>query len=226
MPTEDLVIWLEALDKGTVTVDGANNLVSLWADQSGYGNDFSATGAERPIYNQDDALDFSSVGPFLRGNNTGAASQRNTIAAFTVASIFETNNRIPVQVVYSAGWGGNATYVPIIYISSNQIRVSIPQSDGSSLAAFTPIYNNTPTKVVVIWDGTTLTLRVSGRVEYTITGVSSTFSGFTIDTIGCRNDTFSSPLRGLVSALFFYTSALTAPEVGALESYLKFRYSA
>ena len=77
-------LWLDASDSSTVTLDSGK--VSVWADKSGNGNDFSqSTAGARPgmtTLNSLDALDFDGTDDYL---SAGSALLSNAMAMYIVS---------------------------------------------------------------------------------------------------------------------------------------------
>jgi hypothetical protein len=151
----DLLLWLDASDVSTVTVDGSNNVTGL-ADKTANNNDFDGTGHE-PLYDGSSKITFdSSNSEYLTlsdltdfaNNNAGtiAIKIRKTIDAnntrgFVVNTSSIYSSYISVDVDDS-GSGGLSRFLANANIPKNLIQSATPpgttsaniiiSSDGSS----------------------------------------------------------------------------------------------
>lgn len=224
IPTVGLKIWLEAFEKDTLTLD-VNDRVLEWRDMSGFDNHFANNATKAPLYNGTDGVDFQG-NKFLLDQQSPALAGREHVQAITAFAVVETRDRAPTQVVYSAGWDSpsGADYCPFIYITSNKVYVTIREGGGGLTARNSGISNDTRFLVTLHWDGAVLSIYLNGSLVSSESTAAVDYAQFTGDAISTRVTEDRDYLNGELSALLFYTEALSNTERSAVERYLSGKY--
>lgn len=207
-----LKLWLRA-DLGTTIATG----VSVWADQSGNGNNVTqGTGSKQPTLNATDAaynnkstLSFASASAqCLQGTFGVAVAQPYTL--FVVAN----NGRAGVQSYFDGSTAGgrcetyNDATTDKIYGGTAFLSVA---DNSTSPRVMTYEMNGASSKIYVS----------SNTAAGTGDPGSNTLAGATI---GAAFDQASDALNGKVAEVLLYTSVLSAANQATVRAYLGGRY--
>lgn len=174
-----LTLWLRS-DLGIAQSGG---VVSRWADQSGRGNDFTASGTAQPAYTAIDSAVANRPSLTWDGTNnvmTGPAlsslvtATDYTIFAVFVAEAIDTNTATIEQndAIISDGDGGAGGFFGIHLRSTPNVNVY--NWDGSRDFAAAAISTNTATIVTARHGAGTLGVRVNGGAEVTTASGTTT----------------------------------------------------
>lgn len=236
LPTTGLQLWLKA-DAGVVDDDG---LVSQWSDQSGNGNNATASGAARPSYvtnslNGKPGLQFSG-NQLLLTNNFYPVNYNTPITMIGVAKAsastvkegqetarwFETassQGEFDTGLVFGPYNGTPAfgSLVGISYQGENNILNSNMTEDEKSISALV----NNGTISEYFHNGTS-----KGTYTFGWTSGGTTEGGFAIGATYAPNlnlTDFNS--TSTIYELLLYNRALTTQERQQVESYLNAKYT-
>ena len=164
----DLVVWFDANDASTITLNGAT--VSQWSDKSiNLRNITQATTANQPTFlatglNSKPAISFDGTNDRLLGSIPGLANQQN-IGFFSVS---QTTVRKNAVLLGSGGFGGTASIRWGLFgQGSNTIdglgwagpNSSVTLGNGSPIPVGTPMqssYIKTPSQWEILLDGTSI----------------------------------------------------------------------
>jgi hypothetical protein len=233
-PTEiaGLQLWLDA-GRG-VTKDGSS-LVSQWSDLSGQGNDCSASGAERPTWVAPVSQRQYNPSLWFNGAQRMACDSLAAVISgddkpFTAFCAIRLQQVLGVvQLWLGFGRASSATPFVRLYAADSAIlqKAAQKRDDASSLTtrtAGTPSLTHEVSGYVC--DGTNITHYNNGSL---ISGPSSFNVGVTtLDTcnIGSRseNGVENFELRGTISEIVFYNSALSGADLTKIQDYLVARH--
>lgn len=229
-----LILWLEALGLVTNTnneygiVDGANR-VSSWKDLSGNNHHFTqAIGADQPLFDGSDAIDFDGISEYLDGtahinnfknNQKGCliAIQDDSSYQFTMGVIvpagdnFNTTRFSAVNTKgrYNIRTGGvNRQNAGEVFVPDANHHIVIYQSDGAG-------------GFKIYYDGAEQTPSVSNAGDRWFGDLTNPNGMF------IAHWRYSSSLFDDLStkALLYCNDILTSDEISSLNNYLNSRYT-
>ncbi len=226
----DLELWLRA-DAGVTTVGSA---VSVWADQSGNGRDFSdgAVAARRPTLTTDPGFDglpvvaFDGIDDVLR--NTALIVGGNAFTLFTVARISPLSS--PYPYVFGETIGGRIGYEgpPFTPLGNNGFDV-FHDNGNDARATLAGLSDGNPKIVTISGNGTMSSIQVWGdgtAATMSLTSGNPTISFTLGNTLGFAASCGVPPCFGDpdFAEILLYDRALTTTERQENESYLRARY--
>jgi len=224
-----LSLWLKA-DAG-VTLSGAN--VTVWADQSGNGNNASANSGQEPTFissfsNSKPAIEFDGQGQIVEIADANSLGFLN-MSSFIVLSYLGqgTGNNI----VYLKNADNGSPTDPAMYglVATNGGVVSFSQNVGgwSDYPTQIDITDSVPKILSMTYNGTDQNIYSNGDFQNTfnIGGNIATSTGLL--QIGGYNQSFdaSEYFYGQIAEVIMYNRAITTPERQQVEAYLNAKYA-
>lgn len=212
-------LWLDATDYLFTNVN--NDQMSVWADKSGNGNDFTQGSSSLqprfynytyPTFRFDGSNDY-----MVRGSMTGANSNTQTriIVSQTSATGFIFTSAYAEHSSLMETWSGGGEFKSRVFNSSNLARVvSNPQSGNPQIWAFT-------------WDGQS-TNQITGYSDNNNSGTTgtaqNTASGNWRNVLGARTN-YSNKFSGDIYEIINYNKVLNSAERNILSNYLSTKYN-
>ena len=216
-----LNLWLAASEG---VIHNAAGLVSQWSDLSGSGNNFTqSSSAQQPIWSANGGPDNQPCVSFIGGSPApNLAAATIVIQSATANSIFIvqqfTTTAGPISL--NAGNGANGVQIALDQARDNERDVSF--FNGTTFS-----FLNCGA-ATVSWEQwsitstpTTTTVRVNGVQVGTTANVAQTGTGTM--TIGA-SVSGATPMVGAIAEVLGYKTALSLPQVLAVETYLKGKY--
>ena len=227
-----LVLWLDADDPASLTLDGSNR-VSQWADKSGQGAHAQQSNtSHQPTYVASGiagrgSLDFGGVSYLNLPDLSGVAGSQNR-SAFVVFEHFDQTDQGYLLALghASSGTAGAAWRVSIHGNGDLRIEVSGANYD-SALAPGT-----LASQIAVVLDGSSVgdhTLYLDGTSE-SASGGNLVDTGFGEASISQQNRggpggfVEDKAFDGYISEILVYTSALSQTDRQAVEGYLAHKW--
>jgi prepilin-type N-terminal cleavage/methylation domain-containing protein len=224
IPTQDLELWLDALDESTITKDGSN-LVSQWNDKSGNGKHVvQTTGANKPKYGTNLINGLPAVycdSTTQQMTNTAGIPIAGDLTIFAVLQ--DTRNASNVQIVVNGGVGeGEATN----WTYSWRFQSLVPQlfyETGGGSNVFADATTAVPSDDIVAY----LTRDSNGTssIDFGYLQDATDFSenDTAVNSSGGSDSDFFlfSGFTGKLGELLIYDRILTAEEIADVKAYLK-----
>lgn len=175
------VLWLNALDTGSVTTSTAGSPVTAWSNIGSAGG--TGTPGQAPTYTANaitnrDAVQFDGVNDVLNIPSAGAINQ-SVQADRTYTIVFKTGTDVTDrQVIYEEGGGTNGFN---IYLDGGQVHFNLYNGSGAQRTLVTDaVAANTEYHYTMVFDGpNTTTTAYRNGVQFfndTATGVGSLLS--------------------------------------------------
>ena len=238
------VVWLDAADRDTLTLSGAN--ITAWRDKSIYGNNINSISTTAPTYNSaDSSVNFvASSSTFLRG----AISQTNSNASvFLVASI-ATNPGASLSRLSTLSLSANSNSQLIgqqLMINSNnpQVFTSVPTNTNPTglginiqtyisnvtfntrqLMTNITTYIGTTFTILTLLNGNTQTLS-SRTGTFTATTVRvGTYNKYTLGNYPDSSATTDFAYNGKMFEYLVFNNELSVSERQQIEGYLVWKW--
>ena len=226
-----LKLWLKA-DAG-VTYDGSNR-VSAWADQSGQGNNASASGDERPVYsasglNSKPTISFNGSAQVLTITDN-ASLDFSTMSAYLVIKRDDDGGQNDVVFIKNGSSTSDAAVYGIVLFSDATNWVVGMDKGGGWGDNFTDfdVSDNLPKIIGYRVNSSNLFAHQNGSLSSDLGGGTIPSTNGTLQ-IGGYNQSFDNPsgewFFGKISEVIFYDTSLSSGNHASVLGYLNGRYA-
>lgn len=221
-PLGTLWAWYDFSDSTTLTFDGSSKIEAI-TDKTGNGHNLSQpTASKRP--------GTATVNGLQAGFFTHTAAQwliggpfsDRLLQPFTILCVFTQD--IAASAGYWPGpYNGHSTVSGAnLFMNDSNTRLVMEMGVGSIQTPFSAPF--TQQQTTAIYNGGSSTLRVNGAVANTGT-VDANYQDTVV--LGAQQVPNSDPddnLQGKIGEALYYTTALTSPQLTAVESYLRTKW--
>ena len=229
-----LSLWLKA-DAG-VTLSGAN--VTVWADQSGNGNNASANSGQEPTFissfsNSKPAIEFDGQGQVVQIADANSLDFLNTSCFIVLKYLGDGSGN---DVIYIKNANAGSPENPAVYGMVGVLGVFNDNLDWPVSSASNPwpdldsninITDGTPRLLSMTYDGVDIITYDAGELtsSYELGGNMLTSTGLL--QIGGYNQSFDAAeyFNGQIAEIIMYNRAVTGAERQQVEAYLNTKYT-
>lgn len=201
-----LVLWLDAADASTITVDGSNN-VSEWRDKSGNARHAAqSTALNRPSYTSGGQVNGINA-PTFNGTShhllTPSVTQAQPTTVFV--ALRPTSNTL-YRGVFDGTTARNAIY---------GLNGTLNIFAGTELVGTTALTLNSAAQLTAVFNGSSSSLRVNRSAQSSGNSGANSLSGNIY--IGRSSNTY---WEGQIAEVVAYSAVLSASDRDAVETYL------
>lgn len=232
LPTElaSLVLWLDADDANTITLDGSNN-VEQWDDKSGNNNNVSQSSSSlRPACEEISGMNFvkfNGASDVLRRNLGAILSGDDPITVFCVVRVYGYGGDVGGGVVWGLGGDGTVARDTAFFCMETSSGTWIRLLGGNAQWEGTPL--NTSKMFSLIYPGGGVVWRCySEGAELTaissVTGTHNWETNIDLSIGGAIPSRSDDSLNGSIGEVLIYTQSMSQIDRQKIEGYLAHKW--